>query len=71
LRRGTGNIETDYLNGEIVLLGRLNGVPTPVNELLQRRARQAALDRIAPGTVDPAELLVEVGVTDEGEAATL
>ena len=29
-------VEVDYLNGEIVLLGRLHGVPTPVNALLQR-----------------------------------
>ncbi len=28
--------EIDYLNGEIVLLGRLHGVPTPVNERVQR-----------------------------------
>ena len=28
--------EIDYLNGEIVLLGRLHGVPTPVNARLQR-----------------------------------
>ncbi|MFO1142417.1 MAG: 2-dehydropantoate 2-reductase N-terminal domain-containing protein [Amaricoccus sp.] len=31
LLRGAGSIETDYLNGEIVLLGRLYGVPTPAN----------------------------------------
>ena len=31
LARGVGTIETDYLNGEIVLLGRLHGVPTPAN----------------------------------------
>ncbi len=36
LARGTGSIEADYLNGEIVLLGRLHGVPTPVNLMLQR-----------------------------------
>jgi 2-dehydropantoate 2-reductase len=35
LARSAGAIETDYLNGEIVLLGRLHGVPTPVNEILQ------------------------------------
>jgi len=35
LMKGSARIETDYLNGEIVLLGRLHGVPTPVNELLQ------------------------------------
>ena len=38
LARGTGSIESDFLNGEIVLLGRQHGVATPVNELLQRLA---------------------------------
>lgn len=33
--RGTTS-EADHLNGEIVLLGRLHGVDTPVNEQLQR-----------------------------------
>ncbi len=33
--RGTGNVETTALNGEICLLGRLYGVPTPANELIQ------------------------------------
>ena len=36
LARGAGSIEAEYLNGEIVLLGGLYGVATPVNELLQR-----------------------------------
>ncbi|MDA1001797.1 MAG: NAD(P)-binding domain-containing protein, partial [Chloroflexi bacterium] len=40
LARGTGNIEADYLNGEISLLGRLHGVPTPVNAAVQRRAAE-------------------------------
>ena len=35
LQRGTGTIETDHLTGEIVLLGRLHGVPTPANQALQ------------------------------------
>jgi 2-dehydropantoate 2-reductase len=56
LTRGTGSIEADYLNGEIVLLGREHGVPTPVNELLQRLANQFAADRRAPGSVTPAEM---------------
>lgn len=42
LRRGTGTIETDYLTGEIVLLGRLHGVPTPANTTLQRLAVEMA-----------------------------
>ena len=37
LARGAGSIETDYLNGEIILLGTLHGVPTPVNRILQDR----------------------------------
>jgi 2-dehydropantoate 2-reductase len=49
LMRGTGSIEADYLNGEIVLQGRLVGVSTPVNELLQRIANQAAREHRAPG----------------------
>jgi 2-dehydropantoate 2-reductase len=61
LRRGTGSVESDFLNGEIVLLGRLHGVPVPVNELLQRRMRQAARDGLEPGWLDPAALLAEVG----------
>lgn len=39
LSRGTGNIETEYLNGEICLLGRRYHVPTPINERCVRMAR--------------------------------
>ena len=42
LQRGTGTIETDYLTGEIVLLGRLHGVPTPANSALQEAAAEMA-----------------------------
>jgi 2-dehydropantoate 2-reductase len=41
LQRGV-SLETDYLNGEIVLLGRLHGVPTPVNADIQRRVRSSS-----------------------------
>ena len=40
--RGAAANEIDWLNGEIVLLGRQHGVPTPVNAMLQRLARTAA-----------------------------
>ena len=56
LKRGTGNIEADWLNGEIVLLGRLHGVPTPVNERLQHVANKMARGAIPPGSIPPAEL---------------
>jgi 2-dehydropantoate 2-reductase len=38
LARRTAGTEVDYRAGEIVLLGRLHGVPTPVNERVQRAA---------------------------------
>ena len=57
LVRGTGSIEADYLNGEICLLGRLHGVPTPVNALLQRHANEAAAAGLAPGSTTEEELL--------------
>ena len=53
LARGAGAIETDYLNGEIVLLGRVHGVPTPVNETLQRLANDAAAQGLPPGSLSP------------------
>jgi 2-dehydropantoate 2-reductase len=56
LSRGTGSIEADYLNGEIVLLGREHGVPTPVNELLQRLANQFAQERRPPGSITASEI---------------
>lgn len=56
LARGTGNIEADQLNGEIVLLGRLHGVPTPVNDLLQRTARHLARIGAPPGSMTEADL---------------
>jgi 2-dehydropantoate 2-reductase len=62
LARGTGSIEADFLNGEIVLLGREHGVPTPVNEALQRLANQAAQERRAPGTMTPGEVAALIPV---------
>jgi 2-dehydropantoate 2-reductase len=56
LTRGTGSIEADFLNGEIVLLGREHGVPAPVNELLQRLANQFAAERRPPGSITPSEM---------------
>ncbi|MCX4765733.1 ketopantoate reductase family protein [Streptomyces sp. NBC_01275] len=56
LSRGAGSIEADYLNGEIALLGRLHGVPTPLNELLQRLANTFAREHRAPGSLPVEEL---------------
>ncbi|HEX2383717.1 MAG TPA: 2-dehydropantoate 2-reductase N-terminal domain-containing protein [Acidimicrobiales bacterium] len=60
LARGTGTIETDYLNGEIVLLGRLHGVPTPVNAAIQRVAHELASSGAPPASMSVDELLAIV-----------
>lgn len=60
LARGTGSIEADHLNGEIVLLGRLHDVPTPANALLQHLARQAAAEHRPPGSFDADDLLARL-----------
>ncbi len=61
LRRGTGDVEVDYLNGEISLLGRLHGVPTPANDLLRDTVWWLAAERAEPGSVAAADLLEELG----------
>ena len=42
--RGNTTIEADYLNGEIVLLGALHGVPTPYNTVVRAAAVHAAVE---------------------------
>ena len=56
LQRQTGNVEADWLNGEIVLLGRLYGVPTQVNQRLQAIANRMAFERTPPGSMTAEEL---------------
>jgi 2-dehydropantoate 2-reductase len=57
LRRGTGSLETDYLNGEIALLARQHGIASPVNELLQTAANDAARRGLAPGSQRASDLI--------------
>ncbi|SDZ32009.1 2-dehydropantoate 2-reductase [Asanoa ishikariensis] len=57
LARGTGTVEADYLNGEIVLLGRLHGVATPANELVRQLVNRAAREGTRPGALTPTQFL--------------
>jgi 2-dehydropantoate 2-reductase len=59
LTRGT-DVEVDYLSGEIVMLGRLHGVPTPANELVQRTVHDVVRRGAGPGSVDAADLLAQL-----------
>ncbi|MDH4144700.1 MAG: ketopantoate reductase family protein [Acidimicrobiia bacterium] len=55
-----GRLEVDYFNGEIVLLGRLHGVPTPVNELLSR----IAVEQPAPRSLSVDDLAARLTAVD-------
>ncbi len=59
LARGSG-IETDFLNGEIALLGRLHGVPTPANARIQALMARASAAGAPPGSMSAADLLAEL-----------
>lgn len=62
LKRHAGSIETDYLNGEIVLLGRLHGVATPLNAALCALS-QGLVDRgVEPGSLSPEALRQRLGL---------
>jgi 2-dehydropantoate 2-reductase len=51
MARGNTTSEVDYLNGEIVLLGRIHGIPTPVNASLQRMMRDVLRAKAEPGSL--------------------
>ena len=57
LQRGVGAVETDYLTGEIVLLGRLHGVPTPANELISELIGELGRSGSPPGSIPAIDVL--------------
>ncbi len=57
VQRGLPTVETDFLNGEVVRLGRLHGVPTPVNAAVQARMREITRRSLTPRSIEPADLL--------------
>ncbi|WP_159623289.1 ketopantoate reductase family protein [Ruania rhizosphaerae] len=61
LQRGTGSIEVDYLNGEIVTLGRAYQVQTPVNAALVGLAHRAAREGFGPGAFSVTQIRAAAG----------
>ncbi|TPI43421.1 ketopantoate reductase family protein [Mesorhizobium sp. B3-1-6] len=59
--RGTGSLETDFLNGEIVLLGRLNGMATPVNSALCKLSIELASGRMRPQSAGDDTIVSMIG----------
>lgn len=64
LARATSH-ESDFLNGEIVLLARLHGVPAPVNTAVQQRVARAARERTAPGSLTDDDLARTLGLATQ------
>jgi 2-dehydropantoate 2-reductase len=56
LARGNATTEADYLNGEIAMLGRLHGVPTPANTALQALMRRMSSEGLAPCSIPADEI---------------
>jgi 2-dehydropantoate 2-reductase len=61
LARGTGAVETDWLNGEIIVLGRLHHLATPANTLVRAAVLDLAHRRAEPSTLLAADALRRLG----------
>ena len=59
LVKGASTLETDFFNGEVLMLGRLHGVETPANEFLQHYASRLLRGEMRPGSVTPEQLDAE------------
>jgi 2-dehydropantoate 2-reductase len=62
LSRNTGNVETDFLNGEIVRLAHRHGITAPLNTALARAARAAVRNGLGPSRYSAAQLAELLGI---------
>jgi 2-dehydropantoate 2-reductase len=70
LSRNTGNVETDFFNGEIVRIAHRHGITAPINAALARAARAAGRNGVGPSRYSAVELaeLLGITVTSDGDA---
>src|SRR5690606_10542902 len=69
LARGSGSVETDYLNGEVARIANELGLVAPVNERLASLARSAARGGVRPGAWSADALARELGLTEADQPA--
>ena len=62
LSRNTGNVETDYFNGEIVRIAHRHGIAAPVNAALARAARAAVRNGHGPSGYSATQLTELLGI---------
>ncbi len=70
LARGAGSVEVDYLNGEVSLLGRTHGVPTPANDAMAALTHRLARAGLVPGSVSLDEVWQEIAWREGAAAGT-
>lgn len=63
LSRNTGNVETDYFNGEIVRIAHQHGITAPLNAALARASREAVRNQLGPSHLSAAQLSELLGST--------
>ena len=68
--RGTGNIETDYLNGEMCRIGRAHGVATPANDACVVMARDLMSGRLAPTSLSIEQFQARIEALSSSRTAT-
>jgi 2-dehydropantoate 2-reductase len=56
LSRNTGNVETDFFNGEIVRIAHRHGITAPLNAAVACAARSAVRNGVGPSRYSAAEL---------------
>jgi 2-dehydropantoate 2-reductase len=62
LSRNTGNVETDFFNGEIVRLAHRHGIAAPINAALARAARSAVRNETGANRYSAAQLADMLGI---------
>ena len=62
LSRNTGNVETDYFNGEIVRIAHQHGITAPLNAALARASRDAVRNQLGPSHFSAAQLSELLGI---------
>jgi 2-dehydropantoate 2-reductase len=62
LSRNTGNVETDFFNGEIVRLAHRHGIAAPINAALARAARSAVRSETGANRYSAAQLAAMLGI---------
>jgi 2-dehydropantoate 2-reductase len=63
LSRNTGDVETDFFNGEIVRIAHQHGITAPINGALAHLAREAVRDELGPGHYSAPQLADQLGIT--------